>query len=191
MDPRWDGNVYPVQGYRNAFGAAVLPLGTIDQLAFPDAWPNDAIWPVELQLASTFHRKGHISNYDNFPEARDGDFVTDRDIDHGSQPYDGNQPVLDAFIPSAALNTLVEVYKFWIAFADLDGYRIDTVKHMEAGAVRYLPRRSTSSPKASARRISSSSARSQESATSPYRQWKKLGWMQPLGYRMWTGRWNC
>ena len=139
MDPRWDGNFYPVRAYRNVFGAAVLPFGTIDQVAFPNAWPNDAIWPVELQPASTFHRKGHISNFDYFPEARDGDFVTDRDIDHGTQPYDSTgQPILDAFMPSSALNALVAVYKFWIAFADLDGYRIDTVKHMEPGAVRYF-----------------------------------------------------
>jgi hypothetical protein len=86
MDPRWDGNLYPVQAYRNVFGAAVLPFGTIDQAVFPNAWPNDAIWPAELQPASTFHQKGHISNFDFFPEARDGDFVTDRDIDHGTQP---------------------------------------------------------------------------------------------------------
>jgi glycosidase len=36
------------------------------------------------------------------------------------------------------LAQLGEVYKFWIAFADVDGYRIDTVKHMEPGAVRYF-----------------------------------------------------
>ncbi|MDD5411350.1 MAG: alpha-amylase family glycosyl hydrolase, partial [Methylobacter sp.] len=30
------------------------------------------------------------------------------------------------------------IYKFWIAFANIDGYRIDTVKHMEPGATRYF-----------------------------------------------------
>ncbi|HWE63330.1 MAG TPA: alpha-amylase family glycosyl hydrolase, partial [Chloroflexota bacterium] len=52
MDPRWDGTPYGVQGYRNAFGAAVLPFETIDQAAYPYAWPNDAIWPAELQPAA-------------------------------------------------------------------------------------------------------------------------------------------
>ena len=30
------------------------------------------------------------------------------------------------------------MYKFWIAFADIDGYRIDTVKHMGDGPTRYF-----------------------------------------------------
>src|SRR5205085_12363126 len=29
-------------------------------------------------------------------------------------------------------------YKYWIAFVDLDGYRVDTVKHMDPGASRLL-----------------------------------------------------
>jgi glycosidase len=141
MDPRWDGEPYAVQGYRDAFGVAVLPFEAINLAAFPGAWPNAAIWPLELQPASTFHRRGRISNYDYFPEAREGDFVSDRDIDHGMQPYDSNQqPLLDAFSPSPALVALVRVYCFWIAFADLDGFRIDTVKHMDPGAVRYFTR---------------------------------------------------
>jgi glycosidase len=37
-----------------------------------------------------------------------------------------------------ALRLLSDVYKFWIAYADIDGFRIDTVKHMDQGAVRYF-----------------------------------------------------
>jgi glycosidase len=33
---------------------------------------------------------------------------------------------------------MCDVYKFWIAFADLDGFRIDTVKHMHPGATRFF-----------------------------------------------------
>ncbi len=139
MDPRWDGRPYTVRGYRDASGAAVLPFGAIDQEAFPHAWPDAAIWPVELQAAETFHQRGRICNYDYFPEARDGDFASDRDIDHGAQPYDNDsQPLLDAFTPGPALDALVSIYSFWIAFADLDGFRLDTVKHMDPGAVRYF-----------------------------------------------------
>ena len=43
---------------------------------------------------------------------------------------------MDNYRPSAALLDLCEVYKYWIAFADIDGYRIDTVKHMDLGATR-------------------------------------------------------
>ena len=42
----------------------------------------------------------------------------------------------DHYQPSAALMALGEVYKYWIAYADLDGFRIDTVKHMDPGATR-------------------------------------------------------
>jgi glycosidase len=32
------------------------------------------------------------------------------------------------------LDTLIQAYKFWIAAADIDGFRVDTVKHMESSA---------------------------------------------------------
>ena len=33
---------------------------------------------------------------------------------------------------------LCQVYKFWIALADIDGFRVDTVKHMDLGATRFF-----------------------------------------------------
>jgi glycosidase len=33
---------------------------------------------------------------------------------------------------------MCKIYQFWIADADIDGYRIDTVKHMDPGATRYF-----------------------------------------------------
>ena len=36
------------------------------------------------------------------------------------------------------MRALCEVYKFWIAFADIDGFRVDTVKHMDLGATRFF-----------------------------------------------------
>jgi glycosidase len=32
------------------------------------------------------------------------------------------------------LDTLIKAYKYWIAATDIDGFRVDTVKHMESGA---------------------------------------------------------
>lgn len=40
--------------------------------------------------------------------------------------------------PSFALKTLTQIYQYWLAFADLDGYRLDAVKHMEPLATRYF-----------------------------------------------------
>ncbi|MCX7097257.1 MAG: alpha-amylase family glycosyl hydrolase [Methylococcales bacterium] len=139
MDPRWDKGKYEVKGYRNAAGKPDVPFGQIDLAAHPEAWPDQAIWPAELQAEKTFTRKGRIDNWDYDPEYREGDFMSLKDIDHGYHDHDasGNR-IIDNFHPTPALAALCEIYKFWIAFADIDGYRIDTVKHMEPGATRYF-----------------------------------------------------
>jgi glycosidase len=61
----------------------------------------------------------------------EGDFFDLKDVHHG-------QGSLDRYQSTAALENLIEVYKFWIATADLDGFRIDTVKHMDLGATRHF-----------------------------------------------------
>jgi glycosidase len=45
---------------------------------------------------------------------------------------------VDDYRVADGLRYLCEVYKYWIAFADIDGYRVDTVKHMDDGATRYF-----------------------------------------------------
>ena len=130
LDPRWDGSLYDVRGFNNSRGSASLPFVRTDPskpAAFPG--PDDAIWPVEFQDPATFTRKGHISSFDFDPEFRDGDFFDLKDVHHGVGP-------VDAYQPSEAFKHQLDVYKYWMAFADLDGYRVDTVKHMDVGASR-------------------------------------------------------
>jgi len=79
-------------------------------------WPDDAVWPLEFQNPEWYRRKGEIRNWDAFPEARDGDFCSLKEIDTS------NREVLKA---------LIDVYKYWIAIADVDGFRLDAVKHIE------------------------------------------------------------
>ncbi|MFA5082491.1 MAG: alpha-amylase family glycosyl hydrolase, partial [Hydrogenophilaceae bacterium] len=137
MDPRWDGAAYPVAGWRNAYGEANIPYTMVD----PDspAWPDDAVWPAEMQTEATFTGKGRINSWDYDPEYYEGDFVTLKDIHHGDHVRDADgRRIVDVFHDSRALNALCDVYKFWIALADVDGFRIDTVKHMEPGATRYF-----------------------------------------------------
>lgn len=131
LDTRWDNRPYAVAGYHDAQGRPTLPFAPIDSHAHPQAWPDGAIWPAEFQDPATFTRKGRIDNWDNDPEFLEGDFFTLKDIRLGSGSVEDYQP-------SAALLNLCLVYKFWIAFADLDGYRIDTVKHMDPGATRFF-----------------------------------------------------
>ena len=127
-DPKWDGNEHEVAGYRNAKGEPVLPFYTELPATIS---PDDAIWPRELQPHTTFAKRGSISNWDWYPEYLEGDFCTLKEVRLGWGDT-------DHYAPSPALEALADVYKYWIAFADIDGYRIDTVKHMDAGAVRYF-----------------------------------------------------
>jgi glycosidase len=131
MEPRWDGQPYDVQGFHDQFGKPTLPFQPLDLAGHPAAWPHGAIWPQEFQEPQAFTRKGHITNWDFSPEFLEGDFLDLKNIQLGSGDVDQYQP-------SEALKALAEVYKFWMAFADVDGYRVDTVKHMDLGASRYF-----------------------------------------------------
>ena len=122
-----DGSRYPVAGFRAADGAATLPFGPVGTAHFP----NGAIWPAEFQTAETFTRKGRIRNFDFDPEFREGDFFDLKDIHLGTGSA-------DEYRPSAALRNLCDCLKFWIAFLDADGFRVDTVKHMDDGASRFF-----------------------------------------------------
>ena len=127
-EPKWDGNEHEVAGYRNARGEPVLPFYTPLPATIST---DDAVWPRELQPHTTFAKRGAISNWDWYPEYLEGDFCSLKEVRLGAGET-------DCYAPAAALVALAAVYKYWIAFADIDGYRIDTVKHMDAGAVRYF-----------------------------------------------------
>ena len=122
-EPPWRGGAYPTAGFKDRLGNASLSLPGMD----------DAVWPRELQDPGCFTRKGRITNWDSDPEFREGDFFDLKDIDHGFG-------TADQYSPSPALLALCGIYKYWIAFADIDGYRIDTVKHMDIGATRFFVR---------------------------------------------------
>jgi len=129
LDPRWDDRPYRVRGFNRASGEPTLPFARLPE---GTGQPNgDAIWPREFQDPGTFTGKGRISNWDFDPEFLEGDFFDLKDIHLGGGD-------LGDYQPSPALKALGDCYKFWIAFADLDGFRVDTVKHMDLGAARYL-----------------------------------------------------
>lgn len=98
---------------------------------YQKVWPEGGVWPVEIFNTETFSRKGVIKDWDRYPEYIEGDFYSLKNIHTGSG-------TLDYFKPSKAFEVLTECYKYWIAYADIDGFRIDTVKHMYPGATKYF-----------------------------------------------------
>jgi glycosidase len=127
----WPGIKFDVEGFRDAKGKPTLPLKPIDQQNPPEDFRDCAIWPLELQVEGSFTCEGAISDWNNYPEYLAGDFLSLKDINLG--PHEPEN-----FTPTAGLRALCQCYKYWIAYADLDGYRIDTVKHMGDGPTRYL-----------------------------------------------------
>jgi glycosidase len=123
-DATWFGHPYPVAGFRDAHGRPTLPFGPAEDLA-------GAVWPAELQEPGAFTCGGRIVNWDRYPEYLEGDFFGLKDLHLGSGET-------DRYTPSNALKALARAYRYWIAYADLDGLRVDTVKHMDRGAARYF-----------------------------------------------------
>ena len=94
------------------------------------AWPDGAIWPREFQRPDMFLRKGHITNWDYYPEYAEGDMFDLKTLDIWVK-WPGQYCQA-----SSAFACLCLVYCFWIAYADLDGFRIDAAKHMGPEALR-------------------------------------------------------
>lgn len=78
--------------------------------------PDDAVWPAELQSPECYARRGHVVDWNNEDELINGDMFGLKSLDLKNR---------------VVLETLTAVYKYWIAEADIDGYRIDTAKHVE------------------------------------------------------------
>src|SRR5262249_13334476 len=129
-DPRWHGQPYPVSGFNDREGKPTLPFDQPDPGRMESSWPDGAIWPREFQRPGLFLRKGHISNWDYDREYSEGDMFDLKTLDIWVQ-WAGQYREA-----SSALACLGLVYCFWIAYADLDGFRIDAAKHMGAEALR-------------------------------------------------------
>jgi glycosidase len=77
--------------------------------------------PVELRNPDLYHRKGQITGvgWDAYPELQHGDIVTLKD-------YASD----DDASGSEVINALIAAHCYWIREADVDGFRVDAVKHM-------------------------------------------------------------
>ncbi|MBU6481681.1 MAG: alpha-amylase [Nitrospirae bacterium] len=88
---------------------------------FPfDAWRRpDRPVPIEFRDPNWYHRRGQIRNYDQYPEYQHGDISGLKDFAHDDDP-----------IGSRVINALIMAHCYWIREADVDGFRVDAVKHM-------------------------------------------------------------
>jgi len=82
--------------------------------------PDDGVWPIELQDPNAYKRRGYIRDFTSAQQEEkvSGDFFSLKDLDLRNP---------------AVLDTMIRIYKYWIAVADVDGFRIDTVGHTEPG----------------------------------------------------------
>lgn len=127
-DPVYREEVYPIKGFKDGEGNPTVNPQKPDR---ENAWPDGGVWPRELFNLETFTRKGYIQDWDKYPEYIEGDFFSLKNIKTG-------QGELEDYRASEALEVLVKCYKYWIAYADIDGFRLDTVKHLHPGATRYF-----------------------------------------------------
>jgi glycosidase len=129
-DPRWDGQPYQVEGFHDRNGKPTFRFDPPDPEALDAAWPDGAIWPREFQDPNNFVCKGRIGNFDCDPEFREGDFFNFKKLNLAVD-WSAKYPT-----PSPTLRRLIHCYEYWIAYADIDGFRIDAVKHMGQESTR-------------------------------------------------------
>jgi glycosidase len=89
------------------------------QFAFGNFRRTDRPIPSELRNSDWYHRRGQIVNFDTAPENQLGDIASLKDYAND-----------DDDIGSAVINTLIAAHAYWIRQADVDGFRVDAVKHM-------------------------------------------------------------
>ena len=109
-----------------------------DNWGYPGDWPYyysddqqfpfgfwrrpDRPLPEELRQEHLYHRCGQIHSadgWDTYPENQHGDIVTLKDYANDEDEAG-----------SELINILIKVHCYWIREADVDGFRVDAVKHM-------------------------------------------------------------
>jgi len=89
------------------------------QFSFGSWRRHDRPIPTELRKESLYHRRGEIGNYDTYPENQHGDIMSLKDYANDDDA-DGSE----------LINILIKSDSYWIRVADVDGFRVDAVKHM-------------------------------------------------------------
>jgi glycosidase len=94
---------------------------------------DDRPIPTDLRQDSLYYRRGEIhspNGYDTYPENQHGDIM-------GLKDYAND----DDDAGSKRINILINAHCYWIREADVDGFRVDAVKHMGQPACAMKPSR--------------------------------------------------
>jgi glycosidase len=91
------------------------------QFPFGDWRRPDRPVPTELRDKLLYHRRGRITNYSDPTQVAYGDIESLKDYANDDDS-DG----------SRLINILIQAHCYWIREADIDGFRVDAVKHMGA-----------------------------------------------------------
>ncbi|KAM3096589.1 alpha-amylase family glycosyl hydrolase [Phormidesmis sp. 146-35] len=75
--------------------------------------------PSELRNPDYYNRRGEIRNWDSYPETQNGDFFSLKGFNNDD---DSNGLKLQ--------DVLIKAHCYWMREADIDGFRMDAVKHM-------------------------------------------------------------
>ncbi|MGH9629741.1 MAG: alpha-amylase family glycosyl hydrolase, partial [Bryobacteraceae bacterium] len=112
---------YPVHGWRDQLGGSILAPGSV----------QDAVWPEDLQNHGFFTRAGRIGRFD--PESWEDPLHPETEFRRGDF-FD----LKNLELHNAGLSAVVDVYRYWVALTDCDGFRIDTVKHVPFDVSRHF-----------------------------------------------------
>jgi glycosidase len=93
------------------------------QFPFGEFRQADRPIPTELRNPAFYHRMGRVRNFDVIPETQHGDFFSLKDYNNDIDDADNR----DA---EGLLATLIRAHCYWLREADVDGFRVDAVKHL-------------------------------------------------------------
>jgi glycosidase len=97
------------------------PYYYYNDIQFPfGSWRSDTRpLPKELRNPDYYHRRGQIRDWNAYPEYVRGDFSSLKDFNNDD---DANGLALQ--------EVLIKAHCYWLREADIDGFRMDAVKHM-------------------------------------------------------------
>ncbi|HVD99226.1 MAG TPA: alpha-amylase family glycosyl hydrolase [Cytophagaceae bacterium] len=88
-------------------------------------WKDDQYpLPQELRNPDYYKKAGAIEHWDSYPETQEGDIFELKKLITDNSP-----------VGWKVLEAMIKIYSFWIKECAIDGFRLDTVKHLEPSAV--------------------------------------------------------